>query len=241
MDVMAFHTIAKLGSVAAVAAVLCAAPAMAQTSTNLSGGTQQQPTSFLGTDTAYVLQPGLQYVTGGVGSLGFNYGMAGGELNVDLTGVNITPTFGANLGLGYKMPLTRGVAFSVGGDVNGIGGTLGLAARVGLPMTWELGGAWLSFSPALNVPSLTTGTAGTTLSGNVGVQAPFAKGWSALVEVVPTYAFTGGALTVAANGGLRLSPSATTAVDFRLGSIPLSPGGGAAIGLASVTGHVGFF
>jgi hypothetical protein len=250
MNVMAFNKTVKLGSLAIAAAVMCSAPAFAQTSTNLTGGsTQQQPTSFLNTDTAFVLQPGLQYVSAGNDAgrrgIGFNYGLPGGQLNVDLNNFAIAPAFGAGVGLGYKMPLSRGVALSVGGDVGGIGGNVGLGARVGLPMTWSLGGAWLSFSPALRLPAL-NGPAGVTsgmdVTGTVGVQAPIAKGWSVLAEVVPTYTVAGGAVTVNGSAGLRLSPSATTAVDFRLGAVPVvGVNGPTQIGLLSVTGHVGFF
>jgi hypothetical protein len=69
--------------------------------------------------------------------------------------------------------------------------------------------------------------------------SPIASNWQFLGEVSPTYAI-GGGLTLPIGVGARFSPTATSHVDFTLGTLNVTPGFTAGLGLVGVTGHVGF-
>lgn len=249
----------RLAALAIVAAPLFAAPALAapQRATLPPGSSasavQQQPTFFLGVDTAQVLPDGLSYISAGgaLGAAGLNYtrGMgSGAELAVGANmALNIGGAFGGGLLAAWKQQLARTGSLSIAVRPNvtvGIGGAAStFGAGVGLPFTFDAGAGQLTAEPRVTFPNLANAAGATTgASGDValGYQMPVAQRWSVLAVVDPTFSFGGGAVTIPAGVGARFSPTATSHVDFQLLQITnMSPFGGS-VGLVGVTGHVGF-
>lgn len=236
---------------------LLAAPAFAQSrgvvvltpgGGSSATGTQQQPTSFLSTETARVLPNGLGYfstgATFGGGTVNYQRGMGGGgELDV-MAGLNLAvggaTTFGAGVGAGWKQSFSDMLAVNGGVFVGGIGATTTISAMVGVPLTFGMGMGGLHVHPRVTFPSLTAGTAGATVGAAVGYQAPVAERLSLLAEVVPQMGLTGGPISLPIGLGVRFSPTATSAVDFSLANVAVTPGFGATLGLLGVNAHVGF-
>lgn len=226
----------RITTLALTAAVLTATPAFAD------GMTQDAPTSFLGQNTAAVLSKGVSYFSAG-GPAGINYAtaLAGGEFGLGVNGNATLAGLGGGIGLnaGYKYPLTRmgsmAAAVALNGAVSGLGGTFALGAgSIAVPLTMDLGTAMVSLAPTANMASL--GNPGAvTFSGVLGAQVPVADKLSALGTV--GYALQGGLTPVTL--GLRLSPTATSHVDFNIGSVVASPAG-VTVGTVGVVGHIGW-
>lgn len=245
--------------------LLTASPALAQNRMTVNpaanqGWTQEAPTSYLNTEMAQVIPGGLQYVSAGAGAgafpLLYSRGLGNGcQLDFGLgatfgTGATTPATgaFAANLGAFVKQQLLRGngMAISVlgGGTVSGLGGTPGLGVQGGIPMTWDIGRAYFTVYPNISLPGLTSG-AGFAGDAEVtlGLQTPLANYWSLLLDISPNITFggAGSAFSLPASVGARLSPNATSHVDFTLGTVGITPAFGLTAGLVGVTGHVGFF
>lgn len=251
-----------LGLTTLLTMTLLAAPALAQSRPGVvvltpgartaGASTQQQPTSFLTTETATVLPDGLAYISTGAtfggGLLNYQRGMGGGgELDV-VAGLNLTTgaatTFGAGVGAGWKQMFSSvgamGVAANGNVFVGGIGATPTIAAQLGLPLTFGAGMGMLTVHPRLTFPSLTAGTAGATVGAGVGLQTPLATHFSLIAEVSPNFGLGGGGFTLPVGAGVRFSPTATSHVDLTLGQLGALPTFTANLGLVGVTAHVGF-
>lgn len=255
---------------ASAAVMLTAAPAFAATENPVGGQaggmwTQEAPTQYLGTEMGAVLAPRVQYISASGGGLNFRMGLGSGTEVMAMASLGLNAgaasSFGANLGAGYKQQLTRAgnmaLAFRLAGMLNNLGGVapgamalpaaaapgVGIGVQAGLPMTFDIGASLLSFYPVLTLPALTNGagpTTGATVGVPIGFQAPLANFWSLLGEVAPTFALGANTFTYPITIGARLSPAATSHVDFTLASVPSFSPFGVSAGILGVTGHVGF-
>lgn len=237
-----------------------AAPAMAQGTVVINPGgsrgasdTAQQPTQFLGVESAQVLRDGLGYVSLGGGALPgatFNYmrGMgSGGELAVGvaaLANLGAATSFNAALGLGWKQQVmsTGAMGVAVNGMVGatGIGGTLAVPAMASVPVTFGVGQGAFTVEPQISLANLTAGTAGATAGANLGYRQPIAANWQFLGAISPNVGLGGGAFTLPVGVGARFSPTATSHLDFTVGQLTATPAFGGGLGLVGVTGYIGF-
>lgn len=218
------------------------------------GWTQQQPTAFLNTDEAMVLNDGLAYISAGgfVGSalpgstINYTRGLGNGQefgIDLGLTYMSAANAFTANVGGEYKLQLARSasnaIAVDAGLDIGNIGqGAVGLRFLLGLPITFGAGLGDLTVQPRVLFPTLTAGTAGGSAQVAVGYITPIATNWQLLLDAVPQYGF-GGGFTLPVGVGFRFSPTATSHVDLGIGQLQSSPFQ-VGVGLLNVIGHVGF-
>ncbi|HEY9720662.1 MAG TPA: hypothetical protein V6D47_01530 [Oscillatoriaceae cyanobacterium] len=257
----------KILGLSALLALGVSAPAMAQGMVVLAPGggtasnTSSQPTQFLNTDTAQVLPDGQGYLmvgggaapmanmpammTGTVPGAALNYmrGMGNnGEFSFGLgLGYMSNPSaFNGAIGLGWKQSFSQMVAGNIALGLGGVGsGTTTLDGMVGLPISV---GSFV-IDPRLEFPTLVGGgsaTAGSSVQVALGYQTPIATNWSFLGDVVPTYGLNGGGFSLPLGLGLRFSPTSTSAVDFDIVNLGITPGFTANVGLLGVTGWVGF-
>lgn len=201
----------------------------------------------LGSGTEVMAMAQLGLAAGGASSFGANLG-AGYKQQLTRAG-NMAMAFrlsGMLSNLGGPVPGTAGataaaMAAAMGAPVGG--GGVGVGVGVGLPITFDIGTSLLSIYPNANFPALTAGTGvttGATIGVPIGIQAPLANFWSLIADVAPTMTLGTNALTFPVTVGARLSPAATSHVDFTIAQIPSFSPFGLSAGILGVTGHVGF-
>lgn len=228
--------------------------------------TSSQPTQFLNTDTAQVLPDGQGYLMVGGGgaaaaanmpmmmqgtvpgaALNYMRGMGNnGEFSFGLgLGYNTNPSaFQGAVGLGWKQSFSSMIAGNIALGLGGVGsGTTTLNGMVGLPINFGAGNGTFVIDPRLVFPTLVGGasaTANSSVQVALGYEAPFATNWSFLGDLIPSYGLNGGGFSLPLGLGVRYSPTSTSAVDFSIVNLGITPGFTANIGLLGVTAWVGF-
>lgn len=245
-------------SLAVVMAAACAAPAFADNVVVLgekspplwSGIYAQQPTYFLNLESGHILPEGLGYLSAGTGranlagqAVNYARGMgAGGELSV-LAGLALTPTVGANVGVGYKQQFVHTDGFALAGNLSLAGMNLGAANALfltaGVPMTFGTDMVRFTIDPRLTLPTVNAGTAGGMVDVPLGLQAPILPYTALLAQVTPGLALGSNAFTLGGGLGFRFSPTPRSHVDIGLGNLNFVPAFGTALAL-STSAHVGF-
>jgi len=201
----------------------------------------------LGSGTEVMAMAAVGLTAGGASSFGANLG-AGYKQQLTRAG-NMAMAFrlaGMLNNLGGAVPGTPGAAAAAAMAAAGVGAAapgVGIGVQVGLPITFDIGASLLSVYPVATFPALTSGagaTTGATIGVPIGIQAPLANFWSLLGDVSPTMALGANTLTFPISVGARLSPSATSHVDFTLAQVPSFSPFMLGAGVLGVTGHVGF-